>query len=85
MKKQGNKRELTGLVVSDKMNKTIAVLSERLVKHRFYKKFIKRHSKFLAHDEKNECKIGDKVIITESRPLSKIKRWRLIKIIEKAL
>ena len=58
---------------------------ERLVKHRLYKKFIKRHNKFAAHDEKNDCHIGDKVLITESRPLSKMKQWRVSNIIEKAV
>ena len=85
MEKRGNKRQVVGSVVSDKMDKSIVVLTERLVKHSLYKKYIKRRAKFTAHDEKNECKIGDKVLITESRPLSKNKRWRLTKIIEKAV
>ena len=85
MEKRGNKRQVVGSVVSDKMDKSIVVLTERLVKHSLYKKYINRRAKFTAHDEKNECRIGDKVLITESRPLSKNKRWRLTKIIEKAV
>lgn len=85
MENRGNKRQVVGAVVSDKMDKSIVVLTERLVKHSLYKKYIKRRAKFTAHDENNECRIGDKVLITESRPLSKNKRWRLTKIIEKAV
>ena len=73
-----------GLVVSDKMDKTIVVAIADNVKHPLYKKVIKRTVKFKAHDEKNECGIGDKVEIMETRPLSKDKNWRLVKIIEKA-
>ena len=71
-----------GVVSSDKMDKTIVVKVERLIKHKLYKKFISRISKFKAHDEKNECKIGDKVKIMETRPLSKEKCWRLVEIME---
>ncbi len=85
MENRGNKRQVVGAVVSDKMDKSIVVLTERLVKHSLYKKYIKRRAKFTAHDENNECKVGDTVMITESRPLSKNKRWRLTKIIEKAV
>jgi small subunit ribosomal protein S17 len=85
MKTQGKKRQMYGTVVSDKMDKTVIILTERLVKHRFYKKYIRRRSKFAAHDKDNSCSIGDKVLITESRPLSRSKRWRVIKIIEKAV
>jgi len=67
------------------MDKTVVVQVERLVQHRLYKKFIRRWSKFAAHDEKNECRVGDKVKITESRPLSKIKRWRVSEIVEKTV
>lgn len=74
-----------GTVTSDKMDKTVVVLVERIVKHKLYKKFVKRHAKFAAHDEANECKIGDKVMIIESRPLSKTKRYRVSKIVEKAV
>ena len=73
-----------GIVVSDKMDKTIVVAVTDYVKHKLYNKFIKRTVKFKAHDEKNECGIGDKVLIMETRPLSKDKRWRFVEIIEKA-
>ena len=85
MEKRGNRREFTGTVVSDKMDKTVVVMVERLVKHKLYKKYITRRAKFSVHDEKNNCKTGDKVVITESRPLSKTKRWRVINIVEKAV
>ncbi len=73
-----------GRVVSDKMDKTISVLVEDFVLHSLYGKAVKRTKKFKAHDENNECAIGDKVRIMEIRPLSKSKRWRLVKIIEKS-
>ena len=73
-----------GRVVSDKMQKTIVVAIEDNIKHTLYKKVIKKTVKFKAHDENNECRIGDKVEIMETRPLSKDKNWRLVKIIEKA-
>ncbi len=73
-----------GKVVSDKMNKTITVAIEDHVKHPLYGKIVKKTVKFKAHDEKNECNIGDTVKIMETRPLSKDKRWRLVQIIEKA-
>lgn len=73
-----------GTVVSDKMDKTIVVAVKDNVQHPLYKKIIKRTVKFKAHDEKNECGIGDRVEIMETRPLSKDKRWRLVNIIEKA-
>ncbi len=74
----------TGKVVSDKMDKTIVVAVETFISHGLYGKRIKRTSKFKAHDENNECNIGDKVQIMETRPLSKTKRWRLTKIVERA-
>lgn len=74
----------TGLVTSDKMDKTITVAVERKVKHPIYGKFVKKTTKFHAHDEKGACGIGDVVKIMETRPLSKTKRWRLVEIIEKA-
>jgi small subunit ribosomal protein S17 len=74
----------TGLVTSNKMDKTITVSVERKLQHPMYGKFVKQTKKFHAHDDKNECGIGDKVKIMETRPLSKLKRWRLIEIIEKA-
>lgn len=76
---------MTGTVVSNKADKTVTVLVERLVKHKMYHKFMRRHTKFAAHDDRNDCRIGDRVMITESRPLSKSKRWRVIKIVEKAV
>lgn len=80
-----NKRKVrTGVVVSDKMDKTITVAVERLMRHPLYGKTIKRTKKFKAHDENNECKVGDIVTIMETRPLSRHKRWRLVKIIRKA-
>jgi len=72
-----------GKVVSDKMDKTIVVAIETSVKHPLYKKIIKRTYKLKAHDEKNECNIGDKVKVMETRPISKDKRWRLVEIVEK--
>ncbi len=74
----------TGIVVSDKMDKTIVVRVERQFKHPLYKKIVRKHKKFKAHDENNECKIGDVVQIEESRPLSHDKRWILKKIIERS-
>lgn len=73
-----------GTVISDKMDKTIVVAIEDSVQHKLYKKIVKRTYKLKAHDENNECKIGDKVKVMETRPLSKDKRWRLVEIIEKA-
>jgi small subunit ribosomal protein S17 len=78
------RKERTGLVVSDKMDKSIVVIVERKVKHPIYGKFVKKTSKFIAHDEKNDSHIGDKVRIMETRPLSKNKCWRLVEIIERA-
>ncbi len=73
-----------GIVVSNKMEKTITVAIERKVQHPIYKKYFKKTTKLQAHDEKNECTLGDKVRIMETRPLSKFKRWRLVEIVEKA-
>ena len=73
-----------GKVVSDKMDKTVVVSIQDNVKHPLYKKIIKRSVKFKAHDEKNECRIGDRVMIMETRPISKDKKWRVVQIIEKA-
>ena len=72
-----------GLVTSDKMDKTITVKVERKVKHPIYGKFVKKTTGFHAHDEKNECSIGDVVKIMETRPMSKLKRWRLVEVVEK--
>jgi small subunit ribosomal protein S17 len=82
-KKRAVRKVRTGKVVSNKMEKTITVAIEKKVKHPLYKKFFKKTTKFSAHDEKNECSIGDTVKIMETRPLSKSKRWRLVSIIEK--
>lgn len=79
-----SQQTLTGTVVSNKMDKTIAVLVERTVKHPLYEKYVRKSSKLLAHDEKNECKEGDVVIIESSRPISKRKAWRLRQIVERA-
>ncbi|MBW1838969.1 MAG: 30S ribosomal protein S17 [Deltaproteobacteria bacterium] len=76
------KKTIEGLVVSDKMDKTVVVEGSRLVKHPVYKKLVKRRARYKAHDEKNQCKIGDKVLIVETRPLSKDKRWRVREIVE---
>lgn len=81
---RGLRKERTGVVVSNKMNKSIVVAVERKVKHAKYGKFIKKTTKFMAHDEKNESGIGDLVLITETRPISKNKCWRLTKVLEKA-
>jgi len=77
------RKEKTGVVISNKMDKSISVEVERKVKHPKYGKYVKKSSHFMAHDEKNECSEGDKVRIAESRPLSKNKCWRLVEIIEK--
>ena len=78
------RKERIGVVVSDKMDKTIVVAVERKEKHPLYGKFVKKTTKFVAQDEKNECGIGDTVRIMETRPLSKTKHWRLVEIVEKA-
>lgn len=82
--KRNERKVRVGKVVSDKMQKTIVVAIEELVQHKLYKKAVKRTVKFKAHDENNDAKIGDKVSIMETRPLSKEKRWRLVKIVERA-
>lgn len=78
------RKQRVGLVVSNKMDKTIAVEIERRLQHPIYGKYVKKSKKFIAHDENNECTIGDTVRIMETRPLSRRKRWRLVEIIEKA-
>ena len=84
MSEAANRRQLTGRVVSDKMQKTVTVLVERRVKHPLYGKFITRSSRYHAHDEARECKEGDLVLIEESRPLARTKSWRVIRLVEKA-
>ncbi len=81
---RNNRKIREGLVTSNKMDKSIVVSVERKLKHPKYGKFLKRTTKLMAHDEKNECNIGDKVKVMETRPLSKSKCWRLVEIIEKA-
>ena len=78
------RKEKTGRVVSNKMNKSITVVVESKMKHPIYGKFVSKSTKFTAHDEKNECGVGDTVRIMETRPLSKTKNWRLVEIIERA-
>jgi small subunit ribosomal protein S17 len=77
-------RTITGRVISDKMDKTITVLVERRVPHPIYRKYVRRSTKLHAHDEANECREGDTVVIEQSRPLSKTKSWRLVKVIGRA-
>ena len=84
MSERGNRKTQTGVVVSDKMDKTVVVKVDWLVKHAVYNKYVKRSVKYKAHDEENTCKLGDRVIIVESRPLSKDKRWKVRQIIEKS-
>lgn len=80
-----NKKELIGLIVSDKMDKSVVVRVQRFVQHKVYKKYIKRYKKYHAHDEQNDCRIGDEVKIIETRPLSKLKRFRVTEILKKAV
>lgn len=84
MEKRNLRKERVGIVLSNAMEKSIVVGVERKVKHAVYGKYIKTSSKFMAHDEKNDCKVGDTVKIMETRPLSKSKNWRLIEILERA-
>jgi len=85
MKNRGLSKRRTGIVVSDKMDKTVIVAIDRIVKHPVYKKYVKRRSKCVAHDGTNACGVGDKVMIVETRPLSKTKRWRVGEIVKKAV
>ena len=84
MSERNLRKTRTGMVVSDKMDKTIVVAIEDNVRHPLYKKIVKRTVKLKAHDENNECRVGDRVSVMETRPLSKDKRWRVVEIIEKA-
>ena len=79
------RKQKTGVVVSNKMDKTITVKVERRLMHPLYGKFVKRSKKFFAHDEENTCKVGDRVEIIEHRPLSKMKRWKLLNLVERAI
>ena len=84
MSERNLRKTRTGIVVSDKMDKTVVVAIEDNVRHPLYKKIVKRTVKLKAHDEANECRVGDRVEVMETRPMSKDKRWRLLTIIEKA-
>jgi len=84
MEKRNLRKERIGIVISNGMNKSIVVAEKRKMKHPIYGKFVNRTSRFMAHDEKNECNVGDLVRIKETRPLSKNKCWRLVEIIERA-
>lgn len=84
MAERSMRKSVVGNVVSDRMDKSVSVIVERRVRHPLYGKFMKQSTKFMAHDEKNECKVGDLVRIIETRPLSRNKRWRVVEIIEKA-
>ncbi len=84
MEKRNLRKERIGVVTSDKMDKSVVVSVERKVKHPKYGKFVKKTKKFVAHDETNDCNIGDTVKIMETRPLSKTKNWRLVEIVERA-
>jgi len=81
---RGRRKLRVGKVVSDKMEKTVVVVIERLVKHPVYKRYVRRRSRFKVHDEKNECKEGDTIRFMETRPLSKEKRWRFVEFVERA-
>jgi small subunit ribosomal protein S17 len=84
MKTRGIQKKIVGEVVSDRMEKTVVVVVRRLVRSPLYQKFVWKRSRYKAHDEKNECKVGDRVLLTETRPLSREKRWRVKEILEKA-
>jgi len=83
MSERTRRKTVIGKVVSDKMDKTISVTVERRLRHPLYGKLVKKTSKFMAHDEENACRIGDKVKIMETRPISRHKRWRLVEVVEK--
>jgi small subunit ribosomal protein S17 len=84
MKPRGIRKTMVGTVVSDRMDKTIVVLVQRLVKHPLYQKYVRRRARFKAHDEKNACRLGDRVLIMETRPLSREKRWRVKEVLQRA-
>ena len=85
MEERNLRKSMIGTVISDKMDKTVVVAVETSVAHPIYKKTVKRTYKLKAHDEENSCKVGDKVLVMETRPLSKDKRWRVVEIVEKAV
>jgi small subunit ribosomal protein S17 len=84
MKGRGIRKAMVGMVVSDRMEKTRVVVVQRLVKHPLYQKYIRRRSRYKVHDETNACRVGDRVLIMETRPLSREKRWRVTEILERA-
>ena len=84
MKPRGIQKTMMGTVVSDRMDKTRVVLVQRLVKHPLYQKYIRKRTRFKVHDEKNACHLGDRILIVETRPLSREKRWRVKEIVERA-
>ena len=83
MKERGIRKTIVGTVISDRMDKTVVVLAQRLVKHPLYQKYIRKKARYKAHDEKNICHLGDRVLLMETRPLSREKRWRVKEIIER--
>jgi len=82
---EGQKKRRTGVVVSNKMDKTVVVVTDRMTRHPLYLKYIKKRVKFKAHDEVNACQIGDTVLVEETRPLSKDKCWRVVEVVQKAI
>lgn len=84
MDTRGKRRTIRGVVVSNKMDKTVVVITERLVKHQKFHKYTRQHKKYKAHDERNDCNVGDRVLIVQSRPLSRDKRWRVREVLERA-
>ena len=84
MERRGKKKEMTGVVLNSNMDKTVRVMVERLAKHKKYKKYIRYRTKYLTQDSQNRCQPGDKVRIIETRPLSKMKRWRILEVLERA-
>lgn len=82
MRGRGKRKEMTGVVLNNSMDKTVKMLVERLARHRKYKKYIKYRARYLVHDPHNRCQIGDKVRIIESRPISKLKRWRVLEVLD---
>jgi small subunit ribosomal protein S17 len=82
---EGQKKRRTGVVVSNKMDKTVVIVTDRMTRHPLYLKYIKKRIKFKAHDEVNACEIGDTVLVEETRPLSKDKRWRVVEVVQKAV
>ena len=84
MERRGKKKEMIGVVLNSNMDKTVRVMVERLAKHKKYKKYIRYRTKYLAQDSQNSCQPGDKVRIIETRPLSKLKRWRVLEVLERA-